>query len=111
MSPPERESPPAGNRGASSIAATAPNNTCSGRQAVLGALASRPRPYKPSTGLRASGYREGYAACLHWVQIEFDEHLDEIGKARLAAVIARSDFTEEIPTANDVARGRKLCGK
>jgi hypothetical protein len=49
------------------------------------------RAYLPATGLRASGYREGYAACLRWVQREFEEHLDEIGRARLAAIMARSE--------------------
>jgi hypothetical protein len=51
------------------------------------------RPYKPSTGLRASGFREGYAAALCWVQGEFGEDLDEIGRARLTAVVARSKAT------------------
>jgi hypothetical protein len=62
------------------------------RQAVHDALAAIRRcPYKPSTSLRASGYREGCAACLRWVQSEFDQHLDEIGHARLGAVVARSE--------------------
>jgi hypothetical protein len=63
-----------------------------GRQVVYDALAAiRRRPYKPSTGLRASGFRKGYAAALRWSQREFDEHLDEIGRARLGAVVARSE--------------------
>jgi hypothetical protein len=41
--------------------------------------------------MRASGFREGYAAALRWTQSEFHEHLDEIGRARLAAVVARSE--------------------
>lgn len=49
------------------------------------------RPYKPSTGLRASGFREGYAAALRWMQTEFHEHLDEVGRARLAVIVARSE--------------------
>ena len=49
------------------------------------------RPYKPSTGLRANGYREGYAASLRWVQREFHEHLDEIGRTRLEVLLARSE--------------------
>ncbi|MDT5354457.1 MAG: hypothetical protein QOJ56_2989 [Mycobacterium sp.] len=83
MTMPHRESRPGGTETASQT--TLPevhhDSTCSGRR----------RPYKPSTGLRASGYREGYAAALRWTQAEFHEHLDEIGRARLAAVVARSE--------------------
>jgi hypothetical protein len=49
------------------------------------------RYHRPSTGLRASGYRQGYTASLRWVQREFGEHLDEIGRSRLAAILARSE--------------------
>lgn len=63
-----------------------------GRQTVFDTLAAiHRRPYRHSTGLRASGYREAWAAALLWFQREFDEHLDPIGKARLAAVVARSE--------------------
>jgi hypothetical protein len=55
----------------------------------LGAI--RRRPYKPSTGLRASGYREGYAACLRWVLSDLNEHLDPVSSARLAAIVTRSE--------------------
>jgi hypothetical protein len=61
-------------------------------QVTVNSTTSR-RPYKPPTGLRASGFREGYAAALCWVQGEFGEHLDEIGRARLTAVVARSEAT------------------
>ena len=68
------------------------HNDCteSGRQAVhdvLGAI--RRRPYKPSTGLRASGYREGYAAALRWMLR--DGNLDSVTSARLTAIVARSE--------------------
>lgn len=86
------------------------DSTQTGRQAVSDALDTiRRRPYKPSAGLHASGYREGWQRCLAWTQTEFGEHLDEIGQARLAAVVARSRAAEERPSANDVARGKKLC--
>ncbi len=92
MSPPERESRP-GNTEADPVAVNdTVYSTSHGRQAANDTLAAiRRRPYKPSSGLRASGYREGYAACLRWVQREFDEHLDEIGRARLATILARSE--------------------
>jgi hypothetical protein len=83
--------------------------TQAGRNAADDALATIGRPYKPSTGLRASGYREGWQRCLIWTQTEFGEHLDEIGQARLAAVVARSVAAEERPSANNVEHGRRLC--
>lgn len=49
------------------------------------------RPYKPSTGLRASGYREGYTAALRWTLRELGEHLDDIGRTRLEVLLARSE--------------------
>ena len=49
------------------------------------------RPHRAPVGHYARGYREGYAAALRWIQSEFGEHLDEIGRARLAAVVARSE--------------------
>jgi hypothetical protein len=78
MSPPEREKP-APRQGRPSLNYT--NNP----------YTTVRRDRRPSTGLRASGFREGYAAALRWSQREFDEHLDEIGRARLGAVVARSE--------------------
>jgi hypothetical protein len=84
-------------------------NIIADKTTIESLAAIRRRPYKPSTGLRASGFREGFGRGLLWVQREFHEHLDEIGQARLAAVVARSEADGERPSANDVERGRRLC--
>jgi hypothetical protein len=81
MSPPTRESRPGG------YSETASKSTARTDHD----LTRRRRYRRESTGLRASGFREGYAAALRWSQREFDEHLDEIGRARLGAVVARSE--------------------
>jgi hypothetical protein len=80
---PHRESRPGGTETASqtTLPEVQSDSTCSGRR----------RPFKPSAGLRASGFQEGYSAGLRWAQRELHEHLDEIGRARLAAVVARSE--------------------
>jgi hypothetical protein len=64
-------------------------STACGRQSVFDAL--RRRSHRAPLGHYPRGYREGYAAALRWSQGEFAEHLDNIGRARLAAVVARSD--------------------
>jgi hypothetical protein len=91
VSPPTREKPALADR-LSHIECITNANQCkpSGRQAVHDALgAIRRRPYKPSTGLRASGYREGYAAALRWILR--DLNLDAVTSARLAAIVAPSE--------------------
>jgi len=80
MSPPTRESRPGGY-----------SETASNPMPRINHDPTRYRRHRPSTGLRASGFREGYAASLCWVQREFGEHLDQIGRARLAAIVARSE--------------------
>ena len=104
MSPPERERRPAGNRAPSSSANTTPtggfNRSLSPGQLrraaavrLQGGDPENPgsRYHRPSTGLRAAGYRQGYTACLHWVQQELWEHLNDTGRERLAAILARSE--------------------
>jgi hypothetical protein len=90
VSPPEREKPALPGR--PSHIDCANQFKPSGRQAVHDELAAiRRRPYRPSTGLRASGYREGYAASLRWVLSDLIDHLDPVGRARLASIVARSE--------------------
>ena len=49
------------------------------------------RQFHPaSTGLRALGYREGYAAAIRYVLREFGEHLSELSRAKLTAIANRS---------------------
>lgn len=112
MSPPEREKRPSAE--ALSLNHSSENqSTATGRQAIHDALAAiRRRPYKPSTGLYARGYHDGYGKCFLWAQDAFHEHLDEVGRAKLATIVARSDIDEidEIfSTASDVERGKDLC--
>jgi hypothetical protein len=40
--------------------------------------------------LRAAGYREGYVAALWYVLREFRSQLDELARAKLAAITERS---------------------
>lgn len=52
--------------------------------------------HRPSTGLRADGYRQGYAAALRYVLREFGDCLNEIGRAKLIAIVKRSETTEVV---------------
>ena len=52
------------------------------------------RYHRPTTGFRAAGYREGYAAALRWVLREHAAHIDEMLRAKLAAIIKRSDAND-----------------
>ena len=52
------------------------------------------RYHRPTTGFRAAGYRQGYAAALRWVLREHAAHVDELLRAKLAAIINRSDANE-----------------
>lgn len=49
------------------------------------------RPHRAPVGHYANGYRDGYAACLRWTALELAPHLDEVGRAQLAAIMARSE--------------------
>lgn len=49
------------------------------------------RHHRPSTGLRASGYREGYAAALRWLLREHSAHINELLRAKVAAMLNRVD--------------------
>lgn len=49
------------------------------------------RYHRPSTGLRASGYREGYAAALRWLLREHSEHISDVLRAKVAAILERTD--------------------
>jgi hypothetical protein len=108
----ERESRPAGNE-AASTAADSSNDTVNRRaQPAFDALAAmrrrhavavrlpgeNPDPlhpgrryHRPSTGLRASGYREGYAAALRWLLREHSAHINELLRAKITAILNRFD--------------------
>jgi hypothetical protein len=47
------------------------------------------RYHRPPTGLRAAGYRDGYLAALRWVLREHASGIDELVRAKLAAIISR----------------------
>lgn len=47
--------------------------------------------HRPTTGFRATGYREGYIAALGWVLREHAANIDELLRAKLAAVINRAE--------------------
>jgi hypothetical protein len=49
------------------------------------------RYHRPSTGLRASGYRDGYAAALRWLLREQSDHINDLLRAKLTAIIERTD--------------------
>jgi hypothetical protein len=87
MSPPEREKPAPPQDRPSHHYTNGSHSTACGQQAVFAAL--RRRPHRAPVGHYPRGYREGYAAALRWTQ--FDDHLGDIGRARLAAVVARSE--------------------
>ncbi|KAA1248764.1 hypothetical protein F0Q45_18775 [Mycobacterium simiae] len=49
------------------------------------------RQFHPApTGLRAAGYRQGYAACLRFVLREFGQELSDISRAQLNVIVNRS---------------------
>ena len=48
------------------------------------------RYHRPTTGLRADGYRDGYASALRWLLGQHSEHIDELLRAKLSAIVARS---------------------
>jgi hypothetical protein len=50
--------------------------------------------HRPPTGFRAAGYRDGYAAAIRYVLREFGSHLDEIVRAKLAAIVSRSEAND-----------------
>lgn len=89
MSPPEREKPaPPQDRPSLNFTSDSHSTAC-GRQAAFDAL--RRRLHRSPVGHYPRGYREGYAAALRWTQRELNDHLGEIGRARLGAVVARSE--------------------
>jgi hypothetical protein len=88
VSPPEREKPALADRPSLECIADSHSTAC-GPRAVFGAL--RRRPHRAPVGHYPRGYREGYAAALRWTQRELNDHLGEIGRARLGAVVARSE--------------------
>jgi hypothetical protein len=49
------------------------------------------RYHRPSTGLRASGYREGYFAALQWVLLESSGCVDEPLRAEITAILKRAN--------------------
>lgn len=46
--------------------------------------------HRASTGLRAAGYRQGYAAALRYVLREFSSELSDLAQAKITAIAARS---------------------
>lgn len=51
--------------------------------------------HKPSTGLRDSGFREGYRRALEYALFAFGPHLDEIGLAKAEAILNRLGTWED----------------
>lgn len=47
------------------------------------------RFHRASTGLRADGYRQGYAAAIRYVLREFGFEVDELTRAKLTAIAER----------------------
>jgi hypothetical protein len=110
----ERKSRQPGQLTAPSTAADAANDTAPGfgRRSTFEALAAlrrrhaaavrlpgeNPDPlhpgrryHRPSTGLRAAGYREGYVAALRWLLREHPEHIHELLRSKITAIIERAD--------------------
>ena len=110
----ERKSGQPGQLATPSTAADAPNDNApgSGRRSAFDALEAlqrrhaaavrlpgeNPDPlhpgrryHRPSTGFRASGYREGYAAALRWLLREHSEHINDLLRATLTAILERTD--------------------
>lgn len=105
----ERKSRPAGNEAASGTASDAPHDSrlasttafdphaglrCR-REAAVRTPGGDPlypgrRFRRASTGLRADGYRQGYAAALRYVLREFGSDLSNLAQAKITAIAERS---------------------
>jgi hypothetical protein len=48
------------------------------------------RYHRPTTGLRAAGYRDGWAAALGWVVNEHPTDISDLLRDKLAVIIKRS---------------------
>ena len=48
------------------------------------------RYHRPATGFRAAGFKDGYASALRSVLSQHAEHIDELLREKLTAVISRS---------------------
>jgi hypothetical protein len=104
LGPPDLENPPAVNEGASTPPDTGnltPFDELRGRQrrreSAVRMVGENPDPehpgrryHRPSTGLRADGYRQGYVAALRYVLRESGPQLNDLTRAKLAAIIKRS---------------------
>jgi hypothetical protein len=53
------------------------------------------RYHRPTTGLRAAGYRQGYVAALRYVLREFASQLDDLARTKLATIIKRSGANDD----------------